>query len=118
MRRIAGRLVVGLLDLAREHVRRGGLHQHADLGVVALERTDPPRDVFFSVPDLATAAMCWDGSITRRLDEMLNTEPDRAQNNIRAAMRASRARFHVMYPDGVDHLHINVTKYPNIIEMP
>lgn len=79
---------------------------------------DPPRDVFFSVPDLATARQCWDGTISRRLSQMLDVAPASAQTNIRAAMRASRARFHVLYPDGVDHLHINVTRFPNVIETP
>jgi hypothetical protein len=79
---------------------------------------NPAQDVFFSVPDQATAQMCWDGTISRRLADMLNTDPPRAQDNIRAAMRASRGTFHVMYPDGNNHLHINVTRSPTTVERP
>lgn len=67
----------------------------------------PADDVFFSVPDLATAQQCWNGTISRSLSQMLQP----AQDRVRMAM-AGRARFRVLYPDGLNHLHISVTRSP------
>jgi hypothetical protein len=63
---------------------------------------DPPNDVFFSVPDAATAQQCEDGSIVRDLSQML--EP--AQGRVRAAMGMSGANFGPIFPDGLNHLHV------------
>jgi hypothetical protein len=64
---------------------------------------DPAHDVFFSVPDKATALACWQGKISRSLDQML--EP--ARTAIRAAMSGNpRAVFAIIYPDGLNHLHV------------
>ena len=68
---------------------------------------NPADDVFFSVPDLATAQQCWDGTITRSLSQMLQP----AQDRVRMAM-VGRARFRLLYPDGLNHLHISVTRSP------
>src|SRR6266508_1087311 len=65
-------------------------------------------DVFSSVPDLATAQQCWDGTISRSLSQMLQP----AQDRVRMAMAGSRARFRVLYPDGLNHLHVSVTRNP------
>ena len=69
---------------------------------------NPADDVFFSVPDLATAQQCWDGTISRSLSQM--SQP--AQDRVRMAMAASRARFRILYPDGLNHLHVSVTRNP------
>jgi len=69
---------------------------------------NPADDVFFSVPDLATAQKCWDGTISRSLSQMLQP----AQDRVRMAMAASRARFRILYPDGLNHLHVSVTRNP------
>ena len=68
----------------------------------------PADDVFFSVPDQATAQQCWDGTISRPLSAMLQPARDR----ISMAMGLSPGTFNVMYPDGLNHLHVSVTKYP------
>lgn len=65
----------------------------------------PADDVFFSVPDLATAQQCWDGKITRSLSQMLQP----AQDRVRMAM-SSQAQFRLLYPDGLNHLHVGVTR--------
>jgi hypothetical protein len=66
---------------------------------------DPADDVFFAVPDLATAQQCWDGRITRTLSQMLQP----AQDRVRMAM-SPVARFRLLYPDGLNHLHVSVTR--------
>jgi hypothetical protein len=68
---------------------------------------NPADDVFFAVPDLATAQLCWDGRITRTLSQMLQP----AQDRVRMAMSPT-ARFRLLYPDGLNHLHVSVTRYP------
>ncbi|MGI8638354.1 MAG: hypothetical protein ACR2MG_00140 [Pyrinomonadaceae bacterium] len=67
----------------------------------------PPDDVFFSVPDVATAQQCWDGTISRSLNQMLQP----AQDRVRLAMPAN-TRFRILYPDGLNHLHVSVTRNP------
>lgn len=67
----------------------------------------PSDDVFFAVPDLATAQQCWDGTISRSLGQMLRP----AQERVRMAM-SPRARFRILYPDGLNHLHVSVTRSP------
>lgn len=68
--------------------------------------TDPTHDVFFNVPDQATAQKCWDGTISLPLSAMRQPARDR----VTQAMRQSNATFHVLYPDGLNHLHVSVTK--------
>lgn len=68
---------------------------------------NPSDDVFFSVPDLATAQQCWNGTISRSLSQMLQP----AQDRVRMAM-SPRARFRILYPDGLNHLHVSVTRNP------
>jgi hypothetical protein len=68
---------------------------------------NPADDVFFPVPDLATAQQCWDGTISRSLSQMLQP----AQDGVRMAM-PPHARFRVLYPDGLNHLHVSVTRNP------
>ncbi len=68
---------------------------------------NPPDDVFFAVPDLETAQQCWNGTISRALGQMLQP----AQDRVRMAM-SPRARFRILYPDGLNHLHISVTRNP------
>ena len=68
---------------------------------------NPAEDVFFAVPDLATAQRCWDGTIACPLSEMLQP----AQDRVRMAM-SPRARFRLLYPDGLNHLHVSVTRNP------
>jgi hypothetical protein len=68
---------------------------------------NPADDVFFAVPDLATAQQCWDGRISRTLSQMLQP----AQDRVRMAM-APAARFRTLYPDGLNHLHVSVTRNP------
>lgn len=63
---------------------------------------DPTQDVFFAVPDVLTAAQCFAGKISRTLAQML--EP--AQTEIRAAIGSSGGKFPIMYPDGLNHLHV------------
>lgn len=72
---------------------------------------DPTHDVFFSVPDQATAQKCYDSTIALPLSAML--EP--ARGRVTQAMQQSRARFHVLYPDGLDHMHVALTQYPQIL---
>lgn len=67
----------------------------------------PPDDVFFPVPDLATAQRCWDGTISCSLSQMLQP----AQDRVRMAM-SLRTRFRILYPDGLNHLHVSVTRNP------
>ena len=67
----------------------------------------PSDDVFFSVPDLATAQQCWDGTISRPLSQMLQP----AQDRVRMAM-PPQAKFRILYPDGLNHLHVSVTRHP------
>jgi hypothetical protein len=67
---------------------------------------NPAQDVFFSVPDVETAYLCFHGHIARTLGQMLQP----AQNAIRAAQAAIHATIATQYPDGLDHLHINVTR--------
>jgi hypothetical protein len=69
---------------------------------------NPADDVFFPVPDLATAQQCWDGTISRSLSQMLQP----AQERVRMTMAMSRAKFRVLYPDGLNHLHVSVTRNP------
>lgn len=66
---------------------------------------NPADDVFFPVPDLATAQQCWNGTISRSLSQMLQPSQDR----VRMAM-SPRAQFRVLYPDGLNHLHVSVTR--------
>ncbi len=66
---------------------------------------NPADDVFFPVPDLATAQRCWDGTISSSLSQMLQP----AQDRVRMAM-SPRARFRILYPDGLNHLHVSVTR--------
>ncbi len=68
---------------------------------------NPADDVFFPVPDLATAQLCWEGRISRSLSQMLQP----AQGRVRMAM-SPQARFRVLYPDGLNHLHVSVTRNP------
>ena len=68
---------------------------------------NPADDVFFAVPDLETAQQCWNGTISRSLGQMMQP----AQNRVRMAM-SPRARFRILYPDGLNHLHISVTRNP------
>jgi hypothetical protein len=63
---------------------------------------DPSQDIFFAVPDLLTASLCFQGRISRTLGQML--EP--AQTEVRAAMGSSSGKFPIMYPDGLNHLHV------------
>ncbi|HEX3878818.1 MAG TPA: hypothetical protein VHW24_17650 [Bryobacteraceae bacterium] len=72
---------------------------------------DPTHDVFFDVPDEATAKQCFDGTISRTLSQM--RQP--AQDRVADAMKRSRARFHVLFPDGLNHLHLNLTKFPGTL---
>jgi hypothetical protein len=72
---------------------------------------DPKHDVFFSVPDLDAARKCSDKKSGGPLTSMLQP----ARSKVADAMRQSKATFHVFYPDGLNHLHVNVTKYPQII---
>ena len=72
---------------------------------------DPTHDVFFPVLDLDAARKCWDGLISGPLSSMLQP----ARSKVADAMRQSKATFHVFYPDGLNHLHVSVTKYPSII---
>jgi hypothetical protein len=68
---------------------------------------NPTDDVFFPVPDLDTAGKCWAGTISRPLSAMMQPARDR----ISMAMGLSRGTFNVFYPDGLNHLHVSVTKY-------
>ncbi len=68
---------------------------------------NPSDDVFFAVPDLATAQQCWNGTISRSLGQMMRP----AQDRVRMAM-SPRARFRILYPDGLNHLHVSVTRSP------
>ncbi len=68
---------------------------------------NPSDDVFFSVPDLATAQQCWDGTISRSLNQMLQP----AQDRVRLAM-PPQTKFRILYPDGLNHLHVAVTRHP------
>jgi hypothetical protein len=63
---------------------------------------DPSQDVFFPVPDQATAQQCFDGTISRGMNQLL--EP--AQTRVREAMGRSPATFGTLYPDGLNHLHV------------
>jgi hypothetical protein len=72
---------------------------------------DPKFDVFFPVPDLDAAYKCFHGKSGGPLSSMLQP----ARSKVAAAMRQSDATFHVFYPDGLNHMHVNVTKYPSII---
>jgi hypothetical protein len=63
---------------------------------------DPSQDVFFPVPDVATAQQCFDGEIVRKMGQML--EP--ARTAVSAAMSRSAATFGVLFPDGLNHLHV------------
>jgi hypothetical protein len=72
---------------------------------------DPAHDVFFPVRDLAAAKKCWEGKAGGPLSEMLQP----ARSKVAAAMRQSDATFHVFFPDGLNHLHVNVTKFPTIV---
>ncbi len=64
--------------------------------------SDPSQDVFFAVPDLLTASLCFQGRISRTIGQML--EP--AKTEIWAAMGSSSGKFPIMYPDGLNHLHV------------
>lgn len=66
---------------------------------------NPDDDVFFPVPDLATAQRCFDGTISLPLNQMLQPARDR----VRMAM-SPRAQFRVLFPDGLNHLHVAVTR--------
>lgn len=64
------------------------------------------QDVFFPVPDQATAQQCWDGTIAMGLDQMLQP----ARDAVRAAEVASHATFAAQFPDGLDHLHVGIDR--------
>jgi hypothetical protein len=66
---------------------------------------NPDDDVFFPVPDLATAGRCFNGTISLPLSAMLQP----AQDRVRMAM-SPRAHFRVLFPDGLNHLHVAVTR--------
>ena len=69
---------------------------------------NPADDVFFPVPDLATAtAVLGRQGSSRSLSQMLQP----AQGRVRMAM-SPQARFRVLYPDGLNHLHVSVTCNP------
>jgi hypothetical protein len=63
-------------------------------------------DVFFVVDDQATADACFAGKIARTLSQMLQP----ARDSVSTAMQACDATFHLLYPDGLDHLHVGVTR--------
>ena len=65
---------------------------------------DPPSDVFFPVRNLETARKCFDGKIALSISVMLQP----AQDKIKEAMGKTPAFFPIMYPDGLNHLHIKV----------
>jgi hypothetical protein len=65
---------------------------------------DPASDVFFPVRDLETAGRCFAGTIALPLSAML--EP--ARTKIGAAIAASSGRFNLLFPDGLNHLHVKV----------
>jgi hypothetical protein len=76
---------------------------------------DPSHDVFFNVPDQATAQKCFDGTITLPLSAMRHP----AQGRVAQAMGQSRATFHLLFPDGLNHLHVSVTKsLPTLVQLP
>jgi hypothetical protein len=76
---------------------------------------DPTHDVFFNVPDQATAQKCFDGTIALPLNAM--RQP--ARDLVGQAMRQSRATFHALFPDGLNHLHVSITKSPNtFVQLP
>jgi hypothetical protein len=68
----------------------------------------PADDGFFAVPDQATAQLCWDGRISRPLSAMMTP----AREDVRSAMARARGTFNTLYPDGLNHLHVSVTKTP------
>jgi len=63
---------------------------------------DASADVFFPVPDKATAHLAFLGHLSRPMSAML--EPARSQ--VTAAMARTSAHFAILYPDGLDHLHV------------
>ena len=65
---------------------------------------DPSSDVFFSVPNVETAGRCYAGSIALPLATML--EP--ARSAVTTAMAHSAGDFKLLYPDGLNHLHVKV----------
>jgi hypothetical protein len=71
--------------------------------------------VFFNVPDHATAQKCFDGTIALPLSAMRQ----HARDLVTQAMRQSRATFHALFPDGLNHLHVSVTKSPSaLVQLP
>jgi hypothetical protein len=70
------------------------------------EKFDASHDVFFQVKDKATAHRCFIGKIAFPLSSML----DPARGTVTTAMKANAARFHLLYPDGLDHVHVSITK--------
>ena len=67
---------------------------------------NPSDDVFFSVPDQATAQQCWDGKISRTMAQMMQP----ARDAVQAAMSRSSGTFRILYPDGLNHLHVSVSR--------
>lgn len=63
-------------------------------------------DVFFVVDDQATADACFAGKIARTLSQMLQP----ARDSVSTAMQACDATFHLLFPDGLDHLHVGLTR--------
>jgi hypothetical protein len=65
-------------------------------------RFDAAQDVFFPVPDEATAHLAFIGHAGRPMSAML--EP--ARQAVSLAMTRSGAQFPIVFPDGLDHLHV------------
>jgi hypothetical protein len=63
---------------------------------------DASEDVFFSVPDAASAHLAFLGRAGRPLNTMLQPARDR----VMSAMLRSGAQFPIVYPDGLNHLHV------------